>query len=132
MHHLKCIHPPGGATALTAVIGGEAVHALGFRFVLFPVMLNAGMMVGIAILFNFAFKWRRYPLALSSGRDKNVPASHTHEEIEVAMRDLGSFVDISEEDLLRLMRILSENKQKKENATPRFPEVASTNLRKSS
>ena len=28
MHALRCIHPPGGATALTAVIGGSAVHAL--------------------------------------------------------------------------------------------------------
>jgi CBS-domain-containing membrane protein len=37
MHSLKCIHPPGGATALTAVLGGEAVRALGFQFVLLPV-----------------------------------------------------------------------------------------------
>src|SRR5512133_235800 len=34
MHHFKCIHPPGGATALTAVLGGSAVHEMGFRFIL--------------------------------------------------------------------------------------------------
>lgn len=30
MHALKCIHPPGGATALTAVTGSQALHDLGF------------------------------------------------------------------------------------------------------
>ena len=29
MHYLRCIHPPGGATALSAVIGGPMVHAMG-------------------------------------------------------------------------------------------------------
>ena len=27
MYYLRCIHPPGGATALTAVAGGQSVHA---------------------------------------------------------------------------------------------------------
>lgn len=52
MHHLKFIHPPGGATALTAVIGGAAVHRLGFHFVLFPVLINAVIMVLIVVLFK--------------------------------------------------------------------------------
>jgi len=29
-----------GATAITAVIGGSQVHALGYQFVLTPVLLN--------------------------------------------------------------------------------------------
>lgn len=123
MHHLKCIHPPGGATALTAVIGGQAIHGLGFHFVLFPVLINAAMMVGVAVLFNLAFRWRRYPLALSAVHEGNLPVSHTHQEIEAAMRELGSFVDISEDDLLRLLRILKENKEKS-TAARRFRKVA--------
>jgi CBS-domain-containing membrane protein len=126
MHHLKCIHPPGGATALTAVIGGQAIHGLGFHFVLFPVLSNAAMMVAVAVLFNLAFKWRRYPLALSSAHEGDIPASHTHEEIEAAMRELGSFVDISEDDLLRLHRILNENRSKAAKL-PRFRKVERAN-----
>ncbi len=110
MHHLKCIHPPGGATALTAVIGGEAIHALGFHFVLLPVIINATMIVGVAILFNLAFRWRRYPLALAKAEEQDFPSTHTHEEIVSAMRELGSFVDISEDDLLRLLHILEDGK----------------------
>jgi len=28
MYYTRCIHPPGGATALAAVIGGQNIHAL--------------------------------------------------------------------------------------------------------
>ena len=45
MHYLRCVHPPGGATALTAVIGGPAVHAMGFQFLLSPVLLNVGIIL---------------------------------------------------------------------------------------
>ena len=40
MHYLRCIHPPGGATALTTVIAGPEVHALGYEYVVTPVLLN--------------------------------------------------------------------------------------------
>ena len=64
MHYLNCIHPPGGATALSAVIGGDAIHQLGFQYVLTPVLLNVLIVLIVAILFNYPFHWRRYPLAL--------------------------------------------------------------------
>lgn len=65
MHYLNCIHPPGGATALTAVIGGDSIHQLGFQFALTPVLVNVGVILVVAILFNFPFAWRRYPLVWS-------------------------------------------------------------------
>lgn len=61
MYYLRCIHPPGGATALTAVASGEAVRTLGFHYVLTPVMLNVMVILSVAILFNLPFPWRRYP-----------------------------------------------------------------------
>lgn len=64
MHYLNCIHPPGGATALSAVIGGDAVHQLGFQYIFTPVLLNVVTVLLIAVLFNYPFHWRRYPLAL--------------------------------------------------------------------
>src|SRR5512143_2962227 len=36
MYYLRCLHPPGGATALVAVLGGESVHQLGYSFVISP------------------------------------------------------------------------------------------------
>lgn len=61
MHHFKCIHPPGGATALTAVWAGPAVRELGYSFVVRPVLLNAVTIVVIAMAFNALVPGRRYP-----------------------------------------------------------------------
>ena len=49
MHYLRCLHPPGGATAITAVIGGDNVHALGYVFVFIPVFFNAIILLSIAM-----------------------------------------------------------------------------------
>lgn len=65
MVYLRCIHPPGGATALAVVIGGDAVHRLGFEIVLTPVLLNTVTILLVAVLFNYPFPWRRYPVALA-------------------------------------------------------------------
>lgn len=110
MYHFKCIHPPGGATALVAVLGGPAVEALGYRFVLCPVMANATAMVLIAFLFNYAFKWRRYPAAMnhveSPAVDTVDPDMPSHEAIVEAIQSMDSFVDISEDDLVQLIQQL--------------------------
>ena len=51
-----------GGTALTAVIGGSAVTDLGFKFIWRPVLLNAVLLVLLAVAINAPFKWRRYPV----------------------------------------------------------------------
>ena len=113
MHLLRCIHPPGGATAFTAVAGGAAVHQLGFGFVVFPVLANALAMVLLAVVLNFAFPWRRYPAGLQVPRQPAGPPPAgspppSHEEVVEALRSLDSFVDISEQDLLHLTRLLAD------------------------
>jgi len=49
MHHTGSMHPPGGATAVTAVIGGNAVHELGYYFVVVPVFFNSIILLSIAM-----------------------------------------------------------------------------------
>lgn len=106
MHGLRCIHPPGGATALTAVLGGSAVRELGFGYVLFPVAANAAFMVAVAVAYNRFFAWRRYPVTATKAEEGNSRLSH--ERILGAVREIDSFVDITEEDLKRLVEALSE------------------------
>lgn len=112
MHQLKCIHPPGGATALTAVLGGNAIHAMGFHFVLLPVLLNSVVMVVLAVLINLGFHWRRYPAACCkpSPAGRITAGTHvpSHEEVVAALRSLDVFVDVSEQDLIEIWRVLSE------------------------
>ncbi len=112
MLQFKCIHPPGGATAFTAVLCGPAIQELGYQFVLLPVLANALCMVVLAVVINSAFHWRRYPAYLTgraSAPSKPAASAESmpsHEEILAAVRTLDSFVDISEEDLLQLLELL--------------------------
>ena len=57
----KTLHPPGGATALIAVIGGPKIHALGFLYAFVPAGLGALLLVVIALLINNLSPNRRYP-----------------------------------------------------------------------
>jgi CBS-domain-containing membrane protein len=61
MHLTRTLHPPGGATALIAVIGGESVHRLGYFYVVMPVALGAGVMLIVALFVNNIPKTRKYP-----------------------------------------------------------------------
>lgn len=61
MHATKTLHPPGGATALIAVIGGEHIHALGYFYAIIPVGLGAFIMLVVALLVNNIPEKRRYP-----------------------------------------------------------------------
>jgi CBS-domain-containing membrane protein len=57
----KTLHPPGGATALIAVIGGDKIHALGFLYAFVPVGLGAFVLLIVALLVNNISTNRRYP-----------------------------------------------------------------------
>jgi CBS domain-containing membrane protein len=87
MHYLRCIHPPGGATALSAVAGGDAVHALGFHYVLTPVLLNVLVILLVAIVFNFPFPWRRYPAAWARNRKPSAVPAASKQLAAVLSRD---------------------------------------------
>jgi CBS-domain-containing membrane protein len=61
MHATRTLHPPGGATALIAVIGGEKIHGLGYLYPIVPAGLGAAVMLLVALLVNNIPKTRKYP-----------------------------------------------------------------------
>ncbi|GAO42485.1 HPP family protein [Flavihumibacter petaseus] len=61
MQVTKSLHPPGGATALIAVIGSEKVKALGYAYVLSPVLSGALILYIVAMVFNNLTPNRHYP-----------------------------------------------------------------------
>ncbi len=61
MQVTKTLHPPGGATALIAVIGSEKIHNLGYFYAIMPVGLGVVIMLIVALLVNNIPKSRRYP-----------------------------------------------------------------------
>ncbi len=61
MHLTRTLHPPGGATALIAVIGSPDIHKLGFWYVLMPATLGPLILLLVALLVNNIPASRRYP-----------------------------------------------------------------------
>jgi len=111
MHYARCIHPPGGATALAAVIGGQSTHALGYQFVVAPIMINVLVMLAVAVAFNAIFPWRRYPAWLANRHEPQAVATRVseknieHADLVVALSQIDSIIDVSEHDLLRIYQL---------------------------
>ncbi len=61
MQVTKTLHPPGGATALIAVIGSPKIHELGYWYVISPVLVGAVILLTTALIFNNMTPSRRYP-----------------------------------------------------------------------
>ncbi|WP_187262864.1 HPP family protein [Pontibacter beigongshangensis] len=61
MQITKTLHPPGGATALIANIGSEKIKALGFYYVLHPVLFGVLVLFLVAVVVNNIPKNRTYP-----------------------------------------------------------------------
>ena len=61
MHATKTLHPPGGATALIAVIGSQKIHNLGYLYAIIPAGSGGVIMLIIALLINNIPKSRKYP-----------------------------------------------------------------------
>ncbi len=118
MHVFNCIHPPGGATALAAVIGGPAIHDLGFMYVLSPILLNTIVILSVAIIFNGFFAWRRYPAMLMmrfTDKPKDDIVSYSDwvdkKAIEQSLADMDIVMDVTIEDLQRVIHLSLENRK---------------------
>ncbi|HEX9627618.1 MAG TPA: HPP family protein [Acidiferrobacterales bacterium] len=131
MYYLRCIHPPGGATALSAVVGGSEVHALGYGFVLTPVMINVAVILVVAVLVNYPFAWRRYPAFLArapkratpapvveagdaAGVEDSVEAMPSQADLDYALRQIDSFIDITGDDLARIYALAMQHSHERD------------------
>jgi CBS-domain-containing membrane protein len=121
MHVLRCIHPPGGATALAAVIGGSSINELGFGYLFSPVLLNTAIIFITAIAINSFFPWRRYPKSMMQFTDtpsieEQKPSRYIEKaHIERALSDIDLVVDLNVDDLQQLFALTLEHAE-----TPKF------------
>ncbi|MFF9549680.1 HPP family protein [Methylobacterium fujisawaense] len=108
----RSLHPPGGAAALTALIGGPAVTSAGFLFPLFPVCVNSVILVALGIAFHKISR-RNYPhvpvgTPINTHGTADLPASlrvgFRPEDVDAALVELHETLDIDRGDLDRLLR----------------------------
>ncbi|QYF93926.1 HPP family protein [Massilia sp. PAMC28688] len=107
MFALRCLHPPGGAVALTAVLAGPEVQAMGYQFVLLPVAFNCLLMVVAAFAYN-NLSGRRYPHAQRSPLENahatgdaapTARLGFAREDLDEVLAEYGQVLDVSRDDL---------------------------------
>jgi CBS domain-containing membrane protein len=110
MFALRCVHPPSGAVALTAVLGGPSIHALGFRFVAEPILVQSLALLGAALVYH-AVTGHRYPHAAhrpvrkdATERSVAPNAGFTRADLEAVLSRRTELLDIDLEDLELLLR----------------------------
>jgi CBS domain-containing membrane protein len=110
MFALRCIHPPSGAVALTAVLGGPAIHALGYRFVLEPIAIQSAALLAAALAYHAAtghrypHAWRPARTATANPADEASRAGFTRADLEAVLKRRSEMLDIDPDDLESLLR----------------------------
>ena len=117
MHALQCLHPPGAATAMIAVLGGPVIQSMGWQFCYEVVAINACALVLLSILINDLILKRRYPLQHShhphhEGFIKDVHTDYlvlSEVNFKYALERIDGEVDISVEELIDLYEFALED-----------------------
>lgn len=131
----RCLHPPSGAVAMTAVLGGNAVTQLGYSFVIWPVMINSVLMLLLALMFNNLIG-RRYPHhAPTTDHKSNVsnplPSNRigvTAKDVKEAIEAHSEILDISAGDLKELMLEAQQNAYQRLSGNIRCGDIMTKNI----
>ncbi|QDW53029.1 HPP family protein [Burkholderia sp. KBS0801] len=110
MFALRCVHPPSGAVALTAVLGGPAIHALGFGFVVEPIALQSGILLSAALVYH-ALTGHRYPhggvrpdAKPQAGSAATARGGFTRADLDAVLKHRSEWLDVDPDDLEMLLR----------------------------
>ena len=101
----RCLHPPGGAAALTAVIGSAGIHDAGYAFAFAPVGINSIALVSIGIFYHrmTALSYPHQPATPAAIKAAVEPGGIRPEDIDAALAEAPDAFDIAPEDLALLL-----------------------------
>lgn len=107
---LRCLHPPGGAVALTAVLGGPAIHASGYGFVIAPVAVGTLLLLAMAWGFH-RFSGHSYPHRARhiAVPPEPLPGDFTREDLKRAIADYPDLLDVDFADLEEILLAAEHN-----------------------
>lgn len=105
------LHPPGGAIALSAVLGGPSIQAQGFLYIISPVALNSVVLLIMALIFNNLTK-HRYPHIHTEAKNLHKTKDRTpgerlgfkSEDLDFAINQFNEVLDINRDNLEKLFR----------------------------
>lgn len=126
MFLLRCIHPPAGAVALTAVLGGPAVSAAGYGFVWMPVAVNSIVLLIAALLYH-ALTGHNYPHVAHTS-NKTSPLGFTSADLDLALQNYNEILDISRDDLESLLHDAEANAYRRRFGTITCADIMSRDV----
>jgi CBS domain-containing membrane protein len=137
MSFTRSLHPPGGAAALVAAFGGASVTASDFWFPLFPVGVNACLLVASAWAFHklarnsYPHRATKTPPVADHGT-RDLPAGQRvgfkPEDIDAALENLGEAFDISRADLDVVLREVENQALIREHGTLTCADIMSRDV----
>jgi CBS domain-containing membrane protein len=102
MFWLRCLHPPGGAMALSAVLG----HWVGPGLTWEPLLLNTFALVAAGVVYN-SLTGRAYPHVQIKPAPSTVPGQRTYfssDDLDAALAHYNQVLDVSRDDLENLLQ----------------------------
>ncbi len=100
---LRCLHPPGAATAIAPILVGDPIHVLGYGFVLMPVGLNVMIMLAMVIVINRWLLGHDYPTIPDNGNKSAQKTGISNQDVKQALKSMDMFMDVSARDLRKLL-----------------------------
>ena len=100
MFQLRCLHPPGGASALLMVL----THTAHFQSSAFPVLFNSALMVLAGMAYN-SLTGRPYPHTQAAPSPSAVPGGSRFSaaDLDAALAHYNQVLDVSRDDLEALL-----------------------------
>ena len=99
MSLLRCLHAPGGGTALVTALAAHGSPASAWLFAVLPVGLNAALLVAAAMLFHRTVSGHSYPHRAAARLAVPAPIGFHAADIDQALADMGEAFDIGRDDL---------------------------------
>jgi CBS domain-containing membrane protein len=107
MSMTRSLHPPGGAAALTGVLGSSLVDSAGWWFPLAPVALDAVLLVAVGWAFHrlsgHPYPHRQPPPTLTRDPPPSARVGVRDEDLDAVLAGIGETFDIDREDLRLLL-----------------------------
>ncbi len=119
MHLMNCLHPPGAATALSIVLNADQLIHYGELWVFNSVLANTVLSLLLALIINNLIPGRRYPMHRDlqppnvKTQIKGQPLELDLSDIEWALQQMDSVIDVSENDLLVIYRLAANHAETK-------------------
>lgn len=94
----RCLHPPGGAVAMTVVLNAPAFHAAGAAFLFELILLNSIVLVGAAAAYHRLIFGRAYPHHAPAPATVT-PGGVTRADVDQVLRTYPDRLDVDPDDV---------------------------------